>query len=75
MPCKSAVLQVLEPEAALFAMLLVEKIWRLQCPEAQLPRYEPEPGCSGTKPVCLSQPKRHAIIFSALQVLHVLAGK
>lgn len=66
---------VLEPEAALFTMLLVEKIWRLQCPEAQLPRYVPEPGCSGTQPVCLSQPKRNAIIFSTLQVLHVLAGK
>lgn len=69
---------LLEPEAALYAMQLVEKRWRLQCPEAQIPRLPrcmSEPGCAGTQPVCLSQPKRNAIISSSLQVLHALAGR
>lgn len=42
---------------------------------AQLPRCIAEPGCAGTQPVCLSQPKRNAINSSSLQVLHVLAGR
>lgn len=44
---------LLEPEAALFAVQLVER-WRLQCPEAQLLRCTPELGCAATQLVCES---------------------